>query len=299
MHKVGVSRRSPDHGVETVRRADTKTTRQLIVIAFVVSGLCGLGACGDQTSQSSDPAPPTADTVSTREYLGARIAREEAVKRKLASSQATVERYVEGADMRCPGIAAKAPRSTEFDELNHDALVAVGLIMEQGNAAAMTQFDKVTQGLRWGRTSLTLLVRRLAREEHALARVGPLDICAVLRDWAQSGFRAIPATVTRFQRQIRAFASRAATRCRRVPPTGRSICSLGRPGKPTAEEIGQLLKQYEDGRQREIARETEQIENRLATRTRATLIAATSTLTQHLGLDPFALRLFVASLKEL
>lgn len=64
--------------------------------------------------------------------------------------------------------------------------------------------------------------------------------------------------------------------------------STASPSQPTAVVIGRLLKQYEDGRQRQMARETEQIENDLATRTCATLTAATSTLTQHLGLDPFA-----------
>jgi len=240
-----------------------------------------------------------ADTLSTEAYLGARISRDEVIERKLAYSQAVVERYVASTDRRCSGMAVKAPRNIEFDEVNYDALVAVEVIMERGNAAAMRQFASVTEKLHWGESRLTFLARRLAAEERALAGVDPLDVCAVLGDWARSGYRTIPAAATRFQQEVSKFSRRTVTHCRRVPPNGRSICSLRRPEKPIAKEIGRLLKRYEYGRQREIAHETERIENVLATRTRAAVILATSLLTRHLGLDPFSLRIFVASLSEL
>ncbi len=281
-----------------MRRA-YKSTRHVVVIAVAVAGLCGLGACGGQTSQSSDPAP-TVGAGATSIFLAARWVRARAIATGLASSRAAVEGNVASADLRCSGIAAEAPRGTELDELNYDALVAVEIVMAQGSSAAMTRFASLTEGLRWGQTRLSLLVRRLAGEERALTRVDPLDICAVLADWARSGYRALPKAATRFQREISAFfPSRGAIRCRHLPPNGRSICSLQHQEKPTMQQINNLLHQYEDGKQREIARETKQAESDMASRMRATLSAAAAALTQHLGLDPFALRLFDASLKEL
>jgi hypothetical protein len=280
-----------------VRRADDKQSSRLVVaMAVVVSGLCGLGACGAQASRSSDP---TSDVTTTGTYLRARLSLQESIERNLISSQARVEHYAASAERRCGGIAAKVPRGREFDELNYDALVAVEIVMAEGSTAGMVQFASVTEGLGWGQTRLTLLVRRLAGGERALARVVPLDICSVFTEWTHSGYHAVPPAAVRFEHEISSFSMRSVTRCERLPSSGRSICSRARPEKPIAEEIGRLLKQYEDGKQRARMSKTEQIERRLARRTRATLTAVTSALTRRLALDPFALRLFIASLREL
>jgi hypothetical protein len=62
-----------------------------------------------------------------------------------------------------------------LEELSDDALVAIEITMVQGSASALTQFAGATgTGCARGRMPLTSLVRRLAGEERALARVAPL-----------------------------------------------------------------------------------------------------------------------------
>jgi hypothetical protein len=273
------------------------STRLVIAITVAVSGLWGLGACGGQADQVVDSAP-TAGAADTSIFVAARWARAVTISTGLAVSQAAVEQGATDTDLRCSGIAANAPRGPELDELSNDALVTLGLVMAKGNLVATRQFVHVTGGLYWDQRRLTLLVRRLAREEDAFARVEPLNICAVLADWARSSYRTLPMAATRFQRQISPFSSRRAIRCQRQPPTGRFICSLRHAEKTTVQQINSLLYRYENSRQREIARETERREGELAARTRATLKAIAAVLTRHLRLDSMTLRLFDASLAE-
>lgn len=293
------------------RRLPYGRLRRLVTIIIAVLWICGLVACGSDASRLSDSG-------STATYLTARSTRERAVQAELGSSRAAIERYVADAQMRCPGIVAKAPRNAEFGELSYDALLAVAVTVEQANSEAISQFGHSTADLSWDKTRLTALVRRLAQEERDIARIIPPDVCSELTEWTQSGYRRIPATARRFQQEASALARlRAATGfeqtpagtltgCRRVRPHGHLICSVrplkkgakASPSGPTSTVIWKLLKPYEDEEQQRTARETEELEGSVGADTSGTLISAMSTLTHDLGLDPAALHLYTASLPK-
>jgi hypothetical protein len=285
---------------ESERARWMQASRRLIAACMAVVGVSAVVGCGVQagagTGTASAAASRPAGLSSTAMFLAARRALAHAVETGLGASEAAVEREVASLGLRCRRIAAPAPPGIVFEELSDDALIAIEITMTRGSASALTQFSGATEALRWGSMPLTSLVRGLAEEARALARVAPLGICAVFADWARSGYRAMPAAATRFQREIHAVSSRGVTHCRRVSPHGRSICLAGR-SQPTGTAIQTLLKRDEDGTQREEVRGTEQIERGVASRTRATLTRAASGLTQDLALDRFALRLFVASLR--
>ncbi len=276
-----------------------EVARRVIATTIVMSSICVFGGCGVQAPPARVAVTVTSSSANervaaTRIFVVARLARARAIEAGLVASQAAVERYVSKTDSGCPRVAVGSPRSVEFDQLSHDALVSVGVTLVE--AGPLTHFALVTGRLGWGPTPLTPLVRRLAEEERALARVVPFDICAVLASWVKSGYRRIPATATRFQRQIGNSFRSGATRCQRVPPSGRYICSLW--ALSTVAKITRLLERYEDDKERKMTREADQIESKLATYARATLTAAASALTRDLGLDSFSLRLFDASLGE-
>jgi hypothetical protein len=270
-------------------------TRSAVSAIALVWTMSLLGCAGTAATAVLRPT----DVASTHAFLTARSARARSINLEVHSRGAAIGHYVANAGLRCRGIAASAPRGTEFYRLNYDALAATEIRMEQANARTLTRFAERTSGLRWSQAFLTRLVRRLVGEERALARVAPLDVCAMFAAWARGGYRAIPSRAERFRREIRALASRTETRCQPVPPNGRVICSVGHLELPTAAKIRRLLRGYEDVKQREVVRETYEIEQDTATRTRTTLVAAASRLTRYLRLDPFSLRLFVASLKQL
>src|SRR4029077_2232546 len=198
-------------------------------------------------------------------------------------------------DMRCSGIAIPAPRGIELDELTYDAIVAIEITMERENTTALTQFAKAIERLRWSQMSLTLLVRRFAREERTFAEMTPLNICATFTDWARSGYRRIPEMARQFQHKRSLLSAHSERQCQPVTQDGRAICLLG---PSTRAIIKRLLNRYEDSDQHKMAHETEQIESRIATYTGVTLATAASELTRNIGLDQSTLRYFVASLKE-
>ncbi len=280
------------------RKACGKVIPVFFTIVMMLAGICCFMGCGDQLPRTKTALTAALRPVGispTERFLVARRVRARAVEAKLTSNQAAVKRYVTSTDMRCSGITMSAPRGIELDELTYDAMVAIEIAMERGNVTVLTQFARTIERLRWNQGSLTLLVRRLAREELAFAQIIPLDICAMFGDWARSGYRRIPGMAIQFEHERSVLSNRSEMRCRPVVRDGRAICLLG---PSTRTVIKRLLKQYGDSEQRKMVRETELIENFIATHTRATLAISASELTRNIGLDQMTLRHFVASLKE-
>lgn len=302
---------SPRRGAGSPRRVRGATLLLGVFATATVVLACGLMGCAAQTGSAglalTAATQPTARAATTS-FLRARHARALAVRASLLAGQQAVDRYVANAGAQCPGVGTSAPRNAQFAELNHDVLLGLSVTDIQTHAGALARFASSSSDLSWGQNSVTALVRQLAGYEHGLAEVVPLDACAVFATWTRSAYRVLPAAAVRFQRQVAAFSSRATTRCQPAPPNGQSICSLrsergsAQPRKASAPQltlslVWRLLKRYEGTRTlTHIARETEQLESLLAGRTRATLSKAASGITSDLGLEPLALRLFIASL---
>jgi hypothetical protein len=255
-----------------------------------------LGCAGQTTGRATAAATRSrmTDLTSTRAFLAARRLRASSIEGRLQTNEAAIERFVAG--IKCARIAASAPHGAQFDELDYDALVATEIRMEQINTPALTRFVGRVDKLRWTKAALTRLVRRLDQEEQALAKIMPLDICAMFEAWARNRYRAIPSSAQRFQREIVGIVSQAGTHCKPVPPNGQSICSLRGSPMSTVAAILRFLRPFENHRQSAMVSVMERNEREIAMRTRVALVAATSKLTRVLNLDSFSLRLYIASL---
>jgi hypothetical protein len=288
------------------------TKRRGAVPTVVIVTTCVLSAWATQTGSvgvALTAATRTVTTRATRSFLDARRARAHEIKASLRSGQQAVEHYVAKTDARCRGVASTVPRSAQLAELNNDALVSVGVTLIRAHAGGLTRFARTAKRLTWGRDSLTMLVWRLAAYERDLARVGPLDICAVFAAWAESSYRVVPIAASRFQREMSEFSSDAVTGCRPTPPNGQRVCSVRREGstvqprkvlgpRATLSVIWRSLMRYESRKLGEVAHETEDLEGSLAAGARRTLSSAAGELTRNLDLEPLALRLFITSLGQ-
>lgn len=288
--------------------ARTKTPERLFVSVVVVAVAVALAACGGAASGVVEP-PSAGQRSATSIFLAVQRARADAIETSLPTSEKAVGRYVTGAEAACPGVAAGSPRNGEGDELADDVLVSVENEFNRSDTRAEAVFAAGVSDLHWPDPTVTMLVRRLAAYERAVAGLAPLDICGVFAAWERSGYRTIPPAARRLERASRSLSSGAVTRCRRQPTSGRIICSLV-PQRKQAEDgtgslrltmatIAKLLRPYEEPGQRTTMIETRTIEARLATAGRTTLTSAASVLTQGLDLDRLTLRLFLASLREL
>jgi hypothetical protein len=263
--------------------------RRVAVLAVAVVGVVG-GAAGVTEALRATTGVTSAEA--TGRFLAARIERDDAV-------EAVVERRAASYPRGCAATVAKAPRGKDFDALNDDALVSLTVATYRRSAGILMRYGRMTERLSWPKAPrLTSLVREIGREELGLARVVSFDVCAVFAEWARSGYRAVPAVARRFEREVRALAGRRATRCGPVAPNEHAICSFGSAHPDALMTVWRLLTRHEDRNQRELADEIVEREARAQVRVRAFLSASALRLTQQVGLDRFALRLFIESLRD-
>ncbi len=140
------------------------------------------------------------DASATRAYLQADYAATRAEVKSFPTAIAAVEALEKQVQSECPGVLAGAPKaapgtapSATTAEISEEELDAAFTAAERTELTRRRGFAHVVSRLRWSNAALTRLVRESAASEAAKAAIPPPSLCADMRTWVASGYRAVSA----------------------------------------------------------------------------------------------------------
>jgi len=105
-------------------------------------------------------------------------------------------------------MCSPVPVNTVVDAIRQEIYLAVPRALIQPERDATIAFAKRVQRLRWSNRKLTYYARGYAAEARANVELMAPNICADARDVAASSFRTVPASTTRFLKQVEAANSK-------------------------------------------------------------------------------------------
>jgi hypothetical protein len=142
------------------------------------------------------------DIASTHAYIQANFALARASERRLASTQASIERRTRQFGRECPGVGVGSAQDEEAQKLSYEAVGAVWSISYGAVAGPIRAFARAVKPLRWSNAKLTRIAQGYAQALRQLAALPLPDLCGDARAWRASGFRTVPATTLRFDAHV-------------------------------------------------------------------------------------------------
>jgi hypothetical protein len=162
-----------------------------VVVGVVVlaTGMCSLSA-------SARPAP--GDVAATSSYLQADYAFVRVVAAHLGSSQTELQKLLARVRDECPNAAAGSPQDSQSTQLSDELIGAMLLNAARTDRQAALRFSSTVRGLRWSSRALTAAIQGYAGKLRTLSGLTAPPLCADVRSWAASGFKALPSATPRF-----------------------------------------------------------------------------------------------------
>jgi hypothetical protein len=242
-----------------------------LVMVCGVCVMCGVG-CAEPTAGNSSKA------TATHSYARARYELERSIHSRLPQTRAAVTRFVhEATSTACDRMMSDAPSNTAKGALGLAARLSSVVVAARANRKAIERFSSDVTRLGWQSVRMTELVRQVAREELAIARITLPALCPIIKAWASGGYSTTPVAITRFLHESRVMAKsygvqgqsnkgRRLTQCKRYKtvvkggPKYNVICTAerGNPaggasiasGETGVREIWRLVESGENGADR-------------------------------------------------
>jgi hypothetical protein len=171
--------------------------------------------------QMSAAAPSSTDRQATNAYLQADYAFYRTVAANIPGSEAAAGGIAARLESECPGVLANAPSSPtlsstsppspaaihQFEQLatlNLELFYALTRTALAPDDAAVTTLVQALRPLKWTSTRLTHQVRAQRRELEGELSITIPDVCADMKAWVASGYRALSPGSAEFVGQIKA-----------------------------------------------------------------------------------------------
>jgi hypothetical protein len=171
----------------------------------------------------------------------------------VAASVAVMEKGAARIAAGCPSILVGAPQGGQLSELEGELAAAVLFSAAGPNRRAMLSFASKVDALHWSNRRIARLVRSLAAEERATAKLTLPNVCADIRVWTASGYHTLSASTLRFIKATEAI--------------GKQTGGGGHKGESLEEAVLGRLRPYETPSDRRLAihvgRLNETVGNRL------------------------------------
>jgi hypothetical protein len=146
------------------------------------------------------------DVASTDAYLAAASTD---LRAAIASMPTTIDANVtalnNGYAAECPHVAAGSIQDEAADPMTFEVAGALWSTAYHADAQIVNSFDRAVKPLRWSNATITRDVDGYAASVHELSVLPLPGLCGDLRAWAASGYSAIPATTTQFDRHVEAI----------------------------------------------------------------------------------------------
>lgn len=138
------------------------------------------------------------DAAATRAYIQADYTLVHAAKVNLKASEAALQKLRRRIAAECPKAAAGSPQDRNSEQLSNELVGAMTVAAIQPDVRAVATFTRMVRSLRWSNATLTRKVRSYAAKLHTLSTLAAPDVCADVKAWAASGYRALPPSTVRF-----------------------------------------------------------------------------------------------------
>jgi hypothetical protein len=214
----------------------------------------------------------TGDAASTAAFLHASNAFAQAQTANLNASVAAMEREASGMATGCPSVLAGAPKGAQLSALGAEVLAAVLFSFVAPDRSATIAFVKKIAALHWSSQAVAELVRALAAEERAVAKLVVPNVCADLVAWKTSGYSTLPSSAVAFLKAVEAI--------------GRDEKGHGGKEELPEKAVFGRLRRYETPADRQLAKRGERLDETVAKRLLTAYKKALSPLGKALGLEP-------------
>ncbi len=143
-----------------------------------------------------------ADVAATNGYVRANYTLVQAADAKIKSAEAVMGNLRKQIAGECAKAAANSPEDPDSEQLSNEVIGAIVLSAYHTDVPAGTRFVRATQALRWSSHTTTSTVQSYVSKIRVLTKLAPPDVCVDVRAWVASGYRMLPASTVRFDRQF-------------------------------------------------------------------------------------------------
>jgi hypothetical protein len=146
------------------------------------------------------------DVASTDAYLATASTD---LRAAIASMPTTIDASVDALNRQyaaeCPRVAADSIQNEAADPMTYEVAGALWSTAYHTDAKIVQAFDRAVKPLRWSNATITRDVDSYAASVHQLSVLPLPDLCGDMQAWRASGFSAIPASTTQFDRHVEAI----------------------------------------------------------------------------------------------
>lgn len=231
-----------------------------VVLCFALC-VCGTAATTVAAAQG--------DAGATAVYLRAADAFARVQAANVKPSVAVMEEEAARIASGCPAVLVGAPKGGQFSLLGAEIVSAVLFSSAAPDRTAMLAFVGKIDALHWNNQTVAKLVRAVAAEERATAKLVLPDVCSDLNEWTSSGYRTLSPSTVDFLKTIEAIGKE----------------TKGANGNEEPEEaLLRRLRPYETPTDRRLALQVTRLDETVAKRLLSAYAAAVSRVGQALGL---------------
>jgi hypothetical protein len=146
------------------------------------------------------------DVASTDAYLAAASTD---LRAAIVSMPTTIDANVAALNRRyateCPRVAAGSTQNEAADPMTYEVAGALWSTGYRTDTKIIQAFNRAVKSLRWSNATITRDVDGYAASLRELAALPLPDLCGDMRAWAATGYSAIPASTTQFDRHVEAI----------------------------------------------------------------------------------------------
>ena len=165
--------------------------RVLLLTAVVVLAIGGAPALA---------AP--ADVATTRTYLQADYALVHYAAMRLGTARSLLDGVLSKARTDCPSAAAGSPQNPESTMVSYEIIGAMVLAAYHAAQPQINAYIRVAARSHWSSRTLTSAVHAYAGKLTTLSTLAAPNLCADIRAWSTSGYKALPASTVRFDQRF-------------------------------------------------------------------------------------------------
>jgi len=131
------------------------------------------------------------DGAATEAYVRADYQLVRLASSRIPNADNAIQGVLERVSGECPQAGANSPQDPESTQLSNEVIGAMVTSAIHGELPAIRAFIRVASPLRWSNRGLTSTIQRYVTRLRTLASLGEPALCADVRAWAASGYRAL------------------------------------------------------------------------------------------------------------
>jgi hypothetical protein len=217
-----------------VARAEAGRSPTRACLAVLLASLL-LGVALLPTSALAAPG----DSAATKAYIQANYRLVRAAVSRIHPIEAAFDSVLSDVRGECPMAAAGSPQDADSEQLSNEVIGALVIAAVAVDRGAGREFASAARGLTWSSPALTRTIHAYVGKGTMLTALTPPTLCSDVKSWAGSAFLALPANTNSF--------------------APRFMSAWVAPG-----ELPAALAPYETPEDRQLARRTSRLEERLS-----------------------------------